>query len=239
MTKKKVQATTKVQIPVFPESVEVATVTASEASNMLVRLADFQRAARQNTLSAMVEAYKVYVTGAVRLIPKYRNNPELGIINVVSDTLYGPQRTAETAEQYTQRWMKTRSTVYAYLKAGYLLTFLSNHNWLDEVSIRPHMLSIVARIVGHAAMGGDAEKTCAVAVDLINGVESGKIPNQEALRNAVRKVLGEDVDDTITDTKTVMVSVKASGLTDDQVKAIKAHAEATMRAMIAAMGGKA
>lgn len=235
---KKAAAATKVVIPVFPEEVTIAKVTATEASNMLERLNEYQVAARQNTLAAMVEAFKVYDSGATLVSPKYKGDGAQGIIHAISDTLNGPQGVAETAEQYTMRWMKSKSTVYNYIRAGWLLSFLSDRKWLEECSIRPHLLCVIAQIVGHAAMGGDAEKTCAVAVDLINGVESKKIPNIGALRDAVRKVLGKDTDAQIKDTMTIVISMKVSGLTEDQIKMCRESGRVSVQSMVTAMGGK-
>lgn len=238
MTKKKAQAATKVQIPVFQESITVATVTSAEASNMLDRLNGFQRAARQNTLAAMTEAYRIHATGATLVSPKYKDDGALGTRHAISDLLNGPQGVAESAEQYTIRWMKSKSTVYNYIRAGWLLSFLSERNWLDECSIRPHWLCVIAQIVGHASMGGDAEKTCAVAVDLINAVEAGKIPDIGTLRDAVRKVLGKDADAQIKDTMTIVISLKVSGLTEEQVKMCRESGRVSVQSMAVAMGGK-
>lgn len=228
-------------IPVWNPEITSSLVDAATASNMLDVIKGHAAQAHKARLASMIAVYEFRAKGGFWAIDAYKGDGEAGFEHAISDIVNGPQRPAESDDDYRKRWSGFRSTAHNMARAGYLLSFLSRNDWETDIAIRPHQLSIIAKVVGHAAMKGDANRTCSVASTLIDRVHSGELMDQGKLRAAVAEALGESngLDAATDDKKTVMVSVKASGLSDEQIKVVKAHAEATMRAMIAAMGGKA
>ena len=227
-------------IPAWNPEISSATCDAATASNMLDAVKAHAAASHKARLASMIAVYEFRAKGGFWVVDAYKGDGERGFEHAISDIVNGPQRPAESDDDYRKRWSGFRSTAHNMARAGYLLSFLARNDWESDIAIRPHQLAIIARVVGHAFMKGDANRTCSVASTLIDRVHSGELMDQSKLREAVAEALGESgASEATDDKKTVMVAVKASGLSDEQIKVVKAHAEATMRAMIAAMGGKA
>lgn len=228
-------------IPVWNPEITSALVDAATASNMLDVIKGHAAQAHKARLASMIAVYEFRAKGGWWAIEAYKGDGEAGFEHAISDIVNGPQGPTETDDDYRKRWTGFRSSAHNMARAGYLLSFLARNDWETDIAIRPHQLVVIARLVGHAAMKGDANRTCSVASTLIDRVAGGELKNMGKLKAAVAEALGESngSDSATDDKRSIMVAVKASGLTDEQIKVVKAHTEATMRAMIAAMGGKA
>lgn len=222
---------------IFTSEIAHANVDASSASNLLDVMRTAAHSVDQQQIVLAMAVYKFQDTGAWWIIDGYSGRPD-GFVQAVSDAVRGPQRIQESDEDYKKRWQSYRSSAYDLAKAGWLATLLDQHDWGTDFSARPYHLAIVSKLVGHASMKGDMDLTLSTAANLLDRVASGELVDQGKLRNEVKRLMGESTPEAKGDLKTLMVSVKVSGLDEDQIARVKRMVEAYMKDAVALAGGK-
>lgn len=222
---------------VFTTEIAHANIAADSASELLNAMRGAAATADEARIALCMAVYRFQNTGAWWVIDTYSGRAD-GFVQAVSDAVNGPCRPSETSDDYKKRWQGFRSSAYDLAKAGYLATFLSDNEWGTDFAARPYHLAIIAKIVGHEAMKGDAELTCSTASNLLERVSSGELVNASKLRAEVDRMLGKVASQSDSQVRTLMVSAKVLDIDDTTAADIKRMTESYMLSLVAMAKGR-
>lgn len=222
---------------VFTTEIAHANVALENASELLNAMRGAAATSDEARIALCMSVYRFQSTGAWWIIDGYSGRAD-GFVQAVSDAVNGPQRPSETAEDYKKRWQGFRSSAYDLAKAGYLATYLADNEWGTDFAARPYHLAIIAKIVGHPEMKGDAELTCSTASNLLDRVASGELVNAAKLRAEVDRMLGKAVTQSDSQVRTLMVSAKVLDIDDATAADIKRMTESYMLSLVAMAKGR-
>lgn len=221
----------------YTNEIAHAIVDASSASNLLATMRGAASSSDQARIALTMAVYRFQAAGAWWIIDTYSGRAD-GFVQAVSDAVNGPQRPSESSDDYKKRWQGFRSSAYDLAKAGYLATYLAENEWGTDTSARPYHLAIIAKLVGHPAMNGDAELTCSTASNLLERVSSGELINAAKLRTEVDRMLGKAAPQSDSQARTLMVSAKVLDIDDDTAANIKKMTETYMLSLVAMAKGR-
>lgn len=221
----------------FTTEIAHSNVALDIASNLLNAMRGAAATSDEARIALCMSVYRFQSTGAWWVIDTYSGRAD-GFVQAVSDAVNGPCRPSESPDDYKKRWQGFRSSAYDLAKAGYLATFLADHEWGTDFAARPYHLAIIAKLVGHASMGGDAELTCSTASNLLERVSSGELVNASKLRAEVDRMLGKAAPQSDSQARTIMVSCKVLDVDDDTAANIKKMTESYMLSLVAMAKGR-